>query len=72
MDLRQKCKNCRNGVLERTFKGNEFRCFVCGYTTERMNLTIVELAIIPKRLIFSLGKNDIHAVSVFVAAVNLF
>jgi hypothetical protein len=38
MDLRIKCKNCRRGILEPTFKGNEFRCFVCGYDTE-VNLT---------------------------------
>ena len=27
-------KNCRNGVREPTFKGNECRCFIYGYTTD--------------------------------------
>ena len=33
MNLRVKCKKCKKGVLEPTFKGEEMRCFLCGYTT---------------------------------------
>jgi len=37
MDLRQKCKNCRRGVLEPTFKGDEYGCFLCGWSTVPTN-----------------------------------
>jgi len=33
MDLRVKCKKCRRGVVEPTFNGNEYRCFLCGWST---------------------------------------
>ena len=33
MVSRQKCKKCRRGVLEPTFNGHEYRCFLCGRST---------------------------------------
>lgn len=33
MVSRQKCKKCRRGVLEPTFNGYEYRCFLCGRST---------------------------------------
>jgi hypothetical protein len=33
MDLRQKCKKCRKGVLEPTINGDEYRCFLCSWST---------------------------------------